>query len=48
MHNNIQPIVSDIVYFHQFKVDYRMRSLSLERIFYYLSILSGKDFRGAL
>jgi len=44
MHGNIQLIVFDIVYFHQFNVDYRMRSLSLKRIFYYLSILSGKDF----
>ena len=26
MHGDIQPIASDIVYFHQFNVDYRMRS----------------------
>jgi len=32
MHGDIQPIASDIVYFHQFNTDYRIRSSSLKRI----------------
>nr|MCG2907517.1 glycosyltransferase [Sulfolobales archaeon] len=32
MHGDIQPIVSDIVYFHQFNIDYNIRSSSLRRI----------------
>jgi Glycosyltransferase len=32
MHGDIQPIASDIVYFHQFNIDYNMRSSSLKRI----------------
>lgn len=32
MHGDIQPVESDIVYFHQFNVDYRIRSTSLKRI----------------
>jgi len=32
MHGDIQPIASDIVYFHQFNTDYRIRSSSPKRI----------------
>jgi Glycosyltransferase len=32
MHGDIQLIVSDIVYFHQFNIDYNIRSSSLNRI----------------
>ncbi len=32
MHGDIQPIASEIVYFHQFNTDYRIRSSSLKRI----------------
>lgn len=30
MHGDIQPIASDIIYFHQFNIDYRIRSLSFK------------------
>ncbi len=44
MHGDIQPVASDIVYFHQFNVDYRMRSPLKKKLILIPQYLIRKSF----
>ncbi|MUN28490.1 glycosyltransferase family 4 protein [Sulfuracidifex metallicus] len=44
MHGDIQPIASDIVYFHQFNIDYRIRSPFKEKLILIPQYLIRKGF----